>query len=370
MNTQPHKAVWVIDSTLRDGEQSPGVAFSRTIKEAIAVMLADAGVDELEVGTPAMGDVEQEDIRGISRLNLNCRLTCWCRARREDIEAAAGCHTEGVHISFPVSRIHLNAMKKDEDWVLSRLKELLPAAADAFGFVSVGALDATRAELPFLTMFAETAARCGAHRLRIADTVGVATPASAAAVITALRRSAGDMALEFHAHNDLGMATANAVSAAQAGIDAVSVTVNGLGERAGNAALEEVAAALSVTGVRDCRIRLSHLMELCRFVAEASGRPISPDKAVTGSLVFTHESGIHCDGMFKDARTYEPFSGSLLGRSSEFVMGKHSGKAMLRQVLNDMGFQDAQAIRPECYDQILDHLKRRYAAENKMLNPH
>ncbi len=367
MKMQPPETVWLIDSTLRDGEQSPGVAFSRKTKEAIAAMLADAGVDELEVGTPAMGAVEQEDIRSISHLNLNCRLTCWCRARREDIEAAAKCHAEGVHISFPVSRIHLNAMKKDEDWVLSRLKELLPVAADAFGFVSVGALDATRAEAPFLTMFAETAARCGAHRLRIADTVGVATPASAAAVVTALRRrSAGDMALEFHAHNDLGMATANAVSAVQAGVDAVSVTVNGLGERAGNAALEEVATALSVTGVRGCRVRLSHLMELCRFVAEASGRPISPNKAITGSLVFTHESGIHCDGMFKDARTYEPFSGRLLGRSSEFVMGKHSGKAMLQQVLKDMGFQDIQAIRPECYDQVLHRLKQRYAVENNM----
>lgn len=371
MKMQPPETVWLIDSTLRDGEQSPGVAFSRKTKETIAAMLADAGVDELEVGTPAMGVVEQEDIRSISSLNLNCRLTCWCRARREDIEAAAECHAEGVHISFPVSRIHLNAMKKDEDWVLSRLKELLPVAADAFGFVSVGALDATRAEAPFLTMFAETAAHCGAHRLRIADTVGVATPASAASVVTALRRPAGDMALEFHAHNDLGMATANAVSAVQAGVDAVSVTVNGLGERAGNATLEEVATALSVTGVRGCRVRLSHLMELCRFVAEASGRPISPNKAITGSLVFTHESGIHCDGMFKDARTYEPFSGRLLGRSSEFVMGKHSGKAMLQQVLKDMGFQDIQAIRPEVYDKILDDLKLRYTAdEQNILNRH
>ena len=278
-----------------------------------------------------MGKIEQADIRAISRLKLSCRLTCWCRARRDDIEDAAKCNTGSIHISFPVSSILMKAMKKDESWVLAQLKELLAFARKRFQFVSVGAQDATRADLSFLKTFAEHAYLFGAYRMRIADTVGIATPFSITAILTELLTSNG-MALEFHGHNDLGMATANAICAVQAGVDALSVTVNGLGERAGNAALEEVAIAIALSGGKKCGIRSANLMPLCVYVAQASQRPIPPNKPITGSLVFTHESGIHCNAMFKDPRTYEPFSGSLLGRSSEFVMGKHSGTALLRQV--------------------------------------
>ena len=335
MKAHGRDPIWLIDTTLRDGEQSPGVAFSRGAKETIASMLAAAGIDELEVGTPAMGKTEQADIRAIGRLNLSCRLTCWCRARREDIEDAAKCDTGSIHISFPVSSILMSAMKKDESWVLAQLRELLAFACNRFQYVSVGAQDATRAELSFLKTFAAHAYLFGAYRMRIADTVGIATPFSITAILKELLEASSKMALEFHGHNDLGMATANAICAAQAGADALSVTVNGLGERAGNAALEEVAMALALSGENKCSIRSADLMPLCTYVAQASQRPIPANKPITGTLVFTHESGIHCNGMFKDPRTYEPFSGGLLGRSSEFVMGKHSGTALLRQVLKN-----------------------------------
>lgn len=324
--------IWLIDSTLRDGEQSPGVVFSRKTKENIAVMLAEAGIDELEVGTPAMGKSERQDIRAISKRNLPCRLTCWCRARIEDIEDAARCHTGSIHISFPVSTILMNALNKDEAWVLTQLRELLPHARSHFDFVSVGAQDATRADLPFLKTFARHAGLFGADRLRIADTVGIGTPFAITALLLELVPSAGEMPIEFHSHNDLGMATANALCAVQAGAAALSVTVNGLGERAGNAALEEVVMGLLLSGDKKCRVRPDRLLPLCTYVAEASRRPIPPGKPITGAMVFTHESGIHCHAMRRDLRSYEPFSGSLLGRSSKFVVGKHSGKAWRRQL--------------------------------------
>lgn len=311
----------IIDSTLRDGVQSPGVSFSSEEKKKIARMLSDAGIDELEVGIPAIGRSEQEDIRSISRLNLGCRLTSWCRAKEEDLEDAARCNTGSVQISFPASSIHQSVMKKDETWVLEALEKLLVIARRDFDFVSVGAQDATRAERKFLKIFIETAAAAGAYRVRIADTVGISTPLSTADLMNDLSCSAKGISLEFHGHNDLGMATANTLTAIESGADTVSVTVNGLGERAGNAALEQLVMSLALNHKFGCQVKPDRLIPLCHVVAKASCRPIPADKPITGSSVFTHESGIHCNGMVKDRRSYEPFSSELIGRTSEFLAG-------------------------------------------------
>jgi homocitrate synthase NifV len=201
----------------------------------------------------------------------------------------------------------------------------------------VGAQDATRCDPVFLDTFVRRASECGAHRVRIADTVGVAMPTGVSRMIERLIPSAGAMALEFHAHNDLGMATANAVTAAEAGARALSVTVNGLGERAGNAALEEVVmAATASTGFR-CRVAPEGLTALCAFVADASDRPIPAGKPITGAAAFRHESGIHCHGILKDERSYEPFPAGLLGRRHELVVGKHSGRHGVRWVMEGVG---------------------------------
>ena len=328
---------WIIDTTLRDGEQAPGVVFSALEKTEIACLLANAGVNELEIGYPAISNEERDTIKKIVTLNLPVRLTSWARAKWEDIEAAAESGTEAVHISFPLSALYLLLMEKDYEWVHEQLQQLVPRAKKYFNIVSVGAQDATRAEQELLKRFVLDATACGADRVRIADTVGVATPSSVLQLVGSLR-SITSSALEFHAHNDLGMATANAFTALEAGCDAVSVSVTGIGERAGNAALEELAIALKLSGTYQTRIDTRQLSKLCAAVSKAAGRVIEDQKPVVGKSAFQHESGIHCAALLKHPLSYQPFLPDQIGRDkSELVIGKHSGSASLQHFYSGRG---------------------------------
>jgi homocitrate synthase NifV len=229
-------------------------------------------------------------------------------------------------------------MGKTADWVLNQLDDLVAPALERFGLVSVGAQDAFRADPDFLQAFVRVAAANGAQRVRIADTVGLARPFQVARMVQSLRPAARAADLEFHGHNDLGMATANSVAAIEAGISAVSVTVNGIGERAGNAALEQVAVAVGTFDDRCCGIDTRRLMQLCRFVARITRRPIAVDRPVTGGAVFSHESGIHGAAMLKDSETYQPFSPQMVGREAgQLVVGRHSGSQVIRHVLQTAG---------------------------------
>jgi homocitrate synthase NifV len=328
---------WIIDTTLRDGEQAPGVVFSSAEKIEIACLLAGAGVNELEVGYPAISGEERSTIRDIVALKLPARLTSWARAKWQDIEDACICGTEAVHISFPVSALYLELMERDYSWVQEQLQELIPRAKKYFDVVSVGAQDATRAEPELLKRFVLDAEACGADRVRIADTVGIATPSSVIKLVSFLQ-SASHTALEFHAHNDLGMATANAYTALEAGCQAVSVSVTGLGERAGNAALEELAIALKLSGKYKTGIDTRKLSHLCTAVSKASGRAIEDQKPVVGKSAFQHESGIHCSALLKHPLSYQPFLPDEIGRDKyEMIIGKHSGSASIQHFFSERG---------------------------------
>jgi homocitrate synthase NifV len=328
----------IIDTTLRDGEQAPGVVFDIDEKMKIAEMLCDAGIRELEIGTPAIGKEEVDNIRKVVDMGLDCRLTVWCRLCEEDLEAAAKSGVKAVHVSVPWSEIHLSSINKDKNWALERLCKLLPVAKTEFSFVSVGAQDASRASLDSLNELANLLESLNTDRLRLADTVGVWNPFDIHDTVANIKHNFPSLQIGFHGHNDLGMATANSLAALRGGADSVDVTVNGLGERAGNAALEEVCMGLECAFGSCSGIDNGKLKDICAYVARASDREIPVAKPVTGELVFTHESGIHTRGMLQNNMAYQPFQAEEIGREKfAFSFGKHSGKASVISYFKELG---------------------------------
>ncbi|MCL0101440.1 homocitrate synthase, partial [Peptococcaceae bacterium] len=336
------RKIYVVDTTLRDGEQTAGVVFANREKIRIAKFLDELGVDQIEAGIPVMGGYEKEAIKEICSLGLKASIMGWNRPIIKDIEASLECGVDAVAISISTSDIHIkHKLKKSREWVIENTVKAVEFAKKHGLYVSANAEDASRSDMDFLIEYAKAVKEAGADRLRYCDTVGILEPFTTYENIKKLREAV-DIEIEMHTHDDFGMATANALAGIKAGANYVGVTVLGLGERAGNAPLEEVVMALKHIYGIDLNFKTDMFVEIAEYVSRASGRELPTWKAIVGSNMFAHESGIHADGALKNPRTYEAFQPEEVGLERQIVIGKHSGTASLRAKFLEYGIHLTQ----------------------------
>lgn len=329
----------VIDTTLRDGEQSAGVAFTHREKIKITQLLDELGVNIIEAGIPIIGIKEQQVIQAMLNLDLKAEILTWNRMHKSDLRATFETGAKHAHISVPVSDIHITKkLGTTREKLREELKRILDFGHDLGLIISLGAEDASRADMDFLTDIYAIGIKEGVRRIRYADTVSVLNPFSSKNNIERIVEKLAykcDMKretflnrvhIDFHGHNDFGLGTANALGAFKGGADVISCSVNGLGERAGNTPLEEIVVALQVMDQITSTIDIKKIMKVSQIVERYSGRKNHKSKPIVGELVFSHEAGIHVDGLLKDRSLYEYMQPEWFGRHHSLVQGKHSGK--------------------------------------------
>ncbi|SEH52624.1 2-isopropylmalate synthase [Magnetospirillum fulvum] len=342
--------VIIFDTTLRDGEQSPGASMNQDEKLRIALALEDMGVDVIEAGFPIASNGDFEAVEAIARVVRNSVVCGLARATRGDIERCAEAIRPAargrIHTFISTSPLHMKyKLQMEPETVLGRVTESVTLARSLTDDVEWSAEDGSRTEPDFLCRCVEAAIKAGARTINIPDTVGYSVPDEYAALIALLINRVPNIdqaILSVHCHNDLGLAVANSLAAVAAGARQIECTINGLGERAGNAAMEEVVMALRTRADRlpfQTGIRTEAITRISRLVSTITGFAVQPNKAIVGKNAFAHESGIHQDGVLKNAQTYEIMTPDSVGLvRSNLVMGKHSGRAAFRAKLRDLGY--------------------------------
>ena len=325
-----------LDTTLRDGEQTPGVSLTPDQKLEIATKLAAVGVDVIEAGSAAASEGERDAIRLIADAGLSAEICTYVRALHEDIDYAADYGADSVHLVIPVSDLHIaKKMRKTREQVAAMAYDAVEYAKSRGLIVELSGEDASRADQQFLGEIFTEGVRRGADRLCFCDTVGLLTPEKVAEFIPPLAEIAP---LSIHCHDDLGFALTNTMAALKSGASCAHVTVNGLGERAGNTPFEEVVMALEILYGYQTRIKKEEIFHLSTLVSRHTGVPLPINKAVVGEMAFTHESGIHAHGVMREPSTYESIKPEMVGRKRRMVLGKHSGTASVEAALTEMHY--------------------------------
>jgi D-citramalate synthase len=325
-----------LDTTLRDGEQTPGVSLNPNQKLEIASRLSDIGVDVIEAGSAAASDGEREAIRLIVDAGLKSEICTFARALPVDIDYAADCGADSIHLVVPVSDLHIaKKMRKTREVVVAMAMDAVEHAKSRGLIVELSGEDASRADQDFLRSLFSIGIEHGADRLCFCDTVGLLTPEKVAKFIPPLAKIAP---LSIHCHDDLGFAVTNTMAALKNGASCAHVTVNGLGERAGNTPLEEVVMALEVLYEYHTHIKKEQIYQLSSLVSRHTGVPLAVNKAIVGEMAFTHESGIHAHGVIREPSTYESVRPEQVGRKRRIVLGKHSGSASVEAALHEMNY--------------------------------
>lgn len=331
--------ILIEDSTLREGEQTPGVAFTESQKRAILEGLAKANIKYAEVGIPVMGSVEFKAIQSLAKDPHLPKLIGWNRGVKTDLDKTFEAGLDSLHIGLPSSDVHIkDKFKKDYNWVIETAVELIEyAKSQGAKFISVSAEDMGRANMEFLKKYAKALDEAGATRMRLSDTVGCLTPKRVSEIVTTLKREVDTLDFQVHMHNDFNLALANVMAGVEAGAKQVHVTINGLGDRAGITALHHVIPALEILTNYSTDVNMMEIYTLSKLVEEFTGLVISHNEPIVGDLVFAHESGIHVDGMLKVKTSFEAFSPELLGREHSFIIGKHTGSHAIQYVLSEQG---------------------------------
>ncbi|GAC1674951.1 MAG: 2-isopropylmalate synthase [Candidatus Acidiferrum sp.] len=360
----PKDVVSIFDTTLRDGEQSPGFSMNTPEKIRLARQLERLGVDIIEAGFPISSRGDLEAVKKVAQEVRTVPIAALARARKDDVNAAVEAlqpaAASRLHIFLATSDLHLNVkLHMTREQALEAIGAMIRLGRQHVGEVEFSAEDAGRTDIDFLCQVCRTAVDAGATILNLPDTVGYAVPEEYGAMFLKIREFLGDpegITLSAHCHDDLGMAVANSLAAVRAGVRQIECTINGIGERAGNASLEEVVVALAVRkesfGVTT-GIRLEQLFPTSRMLSEITGAAVAPNKAIVGANAFAHEAGIHQDGIIKNPLTYEIISPQTVGvPARSLVLGKHSGRNALRANLRDLGYEPSDAELAEVYRRI------------------
>ncbi|MCS7126043.1 MAG: 2-isopropylmalate synthase [Aigarchaeota archaeon] len=347
--------VKIFDTTLRDGEQTPGVALRVDDKVEIAKALDELGVDIIEAGFPMVSKGEAEAIKKISKENLNAKVCVLARANSLDIDKAVECEVDWVHVFIATSDIHLkHKLRISREEAIRRAVKMVEYAKDHGLIVHFSAEDATRTELNYLVQVFKSVEEAGADSIDIPDTVGFATPTAMRIIVSTVKNNL-KIPVAVHCHDDMGLAVANSLTGVEAGAEIIHATINGLGERAGNASLEEIVVALHTLYGIKTGVKLEKIYGVSRIVEKLTGVIVPKNKAIVGDNAFSHESGIHVHGVIMSPETYEPIDPASVGRKRKIIIGKHSGKHSIIELARQFGVR----LRDDHVEEVLEEIKSR-----------